>query len=75
MPAAVRHRWKTNTVVAEDHGDELILRPAPDDPVDALFGIFKDEISRKDISLQEVRQQMREEEAEIEARKAKQYGW
>ena len=28
VPAAVRNRWKTKAVVADDRGDHLILRPA-----------------------------------------------
>lgn len=40
VPAEVRHRWGTSTVEVEDRGDELVLRPAPDDPVAALQGVF-----------------------------------
>ena len=42
VPAAVRARWQTSTVIAEDHGDRLILRPAPDDPIAAARGALKD---------------------------------
>jgi len=40
VPAEIRHRWGTSTVEVEDRGDELVLRPAPDDPVAALQGIL-----------------------------------
>lgn len=42
VPAAVRHRWRTNVVVVDDRGDHLILRPAPDDPIAAASGAFSD---------------------------------
>lgn len=67
VPAAVRHRWKTRTLVADDRGDHLILRPAPDDPIEAARGAlakyFKPGELTKDW------QKYREEELEIEERK------
>lgn len=38
MPAAVRKRWGTSTVIVEDHGDRIVLRPAADDPIEAAQG-------------------------------------
>lgn len=72
VPARVRRRWNTSTVVAEDGGDHLVLRPVPDDPIEALVGVFEDQI-RAGPSIEEARRQFREEEAEIEERKLKQY--
>ena len=66
VPAAVRQRWKTRVVVAEDRGDHLILRPAPEDPIEAARGAFKDYPGP---SLEEGRRQFREEEREAEERK------
>lgn len=67
MPAAVRHRWKTRVVVAEDRGDHLILRPAsPEDPIEAARGAFKDYPGP---SVDEMRRLSREEEREAEERK------
>lgn len=40
IPADVRRRWDTSTVMLEDHGDHLVLRPVPDDPVAAAYGAF-----------------------------------
>ncbi len=40
VPAEVRKRWGTSTVEVEDQGDMLVLRPAPDDPIAALRGVF-----------------------------------
>ncbi len=69
VPAAIRKRWGTRTVLAEDHGDELVLRPAPDDPIAAVRGIFADEMSRGP-TIGELRASGREEEAELDERRA-----
>ncbi len=45
VPAAIRARWQTNTVVVDDRGDHLIVRPVADDPAQATFGIFADEFA------------------------------
>lgn len=65
VPAAVRKRWGTSRVTLEDRGDELVLRPAPDDPITALHGAFaglglpsSDEMGRR----------AREEDVKIEDR-------
>jgi bifunctional DNA-binding transcriptional regulator/antitoxin component of YhaV-PrlF toxin-antitoxin module len=41
VPAAIRSRWETRTVVIEDRGDHFIVRPAPADPIAAFRGSFK----------------------------------
>lgn len=38
MPAAVRRRWQTSSVVVEDLGDRVVVRPLPDDPIAAARG-------------------------------------
>jgi bifunctional DNA-binding transcriptional regulator/antitoxin component of YhaV-PrlF toxin-antitoxin module len=40
LPADVRRRWGTSTVVLEDEGDHLVVRPVPDDPIAAARGAF-----------------------------------
>lgn len=40
VPAAIRRRWGTSTVIAEDLGDALVLRPAPDDAITGAAGLF-----------------------------------
>jgi bifunctional DNA-binding transcriptional regulator/antitoxin component of YhaV-PrlF toxin-antitoxin module len=70
VPAAVRKRWGTRAVTAEDHGDALVLRPAPDDPIAAVRGIFAKEMSRGP-TIDELRAQGRAEEAEAEERSAR----
>jgi bifunctional DNA-binding transcriptional regulator/antitoxin component of YhaV-PrlF toxin-antitoxin module len=44
VPAEVRKRWRTRTVLAEDRGDHVVLRPVPDDPVAAALGAFATQI-------------------------------
>lgn len=38
IPAAIRRRWGTSTVALEDHGDRIVIEPAPDDPIAAAEG-------------------------------------
>ena len=66
VPAEVRQRWKTKVVVADDRGDYLVLRPAPEDPIEAARGAFKNTTG---LTLDELRQVTREEEREAEERK------
>jgi bifunctional DNA-binding transcriptional regulator/antitoxin component of YhaV-PrlF toxin-antitoxin module len=68
VPATVRKRWGTRAVLAEDQGDQLVLRPAPDDPIDAVRGIFAEEM-RGGLSLDTARGEARAEEAGIERRR------
>ena len=70
VPAVVRKRWGTRTVLAEDRGDELILRPAPDDPIAAVRGIFAAEFGRGP-STDQLRVEARVEEAELEQRRVR----
>jgi hypothetical protein len=67
VPAAVRKRWGTRTVLAEDRGDQLILRPAPEDPIAAVRGIFAREMSGGP-TVDALRAGAREEEVELERR-------
>lgn len=68
VPAAVRKRWGTSTVIAEDLGDALVLRPAPDDPIAAAAGVFADELGNLPSS-DEWRREERALEAAIEERR------
>ena len=67
IPAPVRHRWGTTAVTVDDQGDRLVIEPAPEDPIDAVAGIWKGHF--EDVSLQELRDEYRREEQEIEDRK------
>jgi len=66
VPAVVRKRWGTRTVLAEDHGDYLVLRPVPDDPLAAVRGALTAEMSGGPATDQ-LRAGARAEEAAIEA--------
>jgi AbrB family looped-hinge helix DNA binding protein len=66
VPAEVRKRWKTRRLQVDDRGDEIVIRPAPEDPIAAARGILKDRLT---YTSEELRQMAREEEAEIEERK------
>ncbi|HEX5584523.1 hypothetical protein [Gaiella sp.] len=70
IPADVRRRWGTRRVRVEDRGDHLVVRPLPDDPIDALAGIWRDRMKK---STDELRAQAREEEADVEARKLREH--
>ena len=73
MPAAIRQRWGTRAVLAEDRGDELVLRPAPDDPIAAVRGIFAAELGHGPrATLDELRAEGRSEEAALERRRSAQ---
>lgn len=45
VPASVRRRWGTRIVALEDHGDRLVVRPLPEDPIAAARGALKGKIS------------------------------
>ena len=68
VPAAIRHRWGGSTIALEDHGDHVILRPAPDDPIAAARGDLKDVVG--EVTSEEMRRGARAEEAELERRHA-----
>jgi bifunctional DNA-binding transcriptional regulator/antitoxin component of YhaV-PrlF toxin-antitoxin module len=44
VPADVRRRWGTSTVALEDHGDRIVVRPLPDDPITAARGALRERI-------------------------------
>lgn len=67
IPAPIRKRWGTTTVTLEDRGDEIVLKPAPDDPIAAAAGAFAG-IGPK-IDWEAVAREEREAEAEAEERK------
>ena len=67
IPATVRRRWRTSRVEVEDHGDHVVVRPVPDDPIEAAFGIFKD----RGINTTELRRRAREDERRAEERRSR----
>lgn len=69
IPAPIRKRWGTTTVTLEDRGEEIVLKPAPDDPIAAAAGAFAGEGPKLD--WEAVAREEREAEAEAEERKWK----
>jgi AbrB family looped-hinge helix DNA binding protein len=67
IPAPIRKRWGTTTVTLEDRGEEIVIKPAPDDPVAAAAGAFAGE--GRGIGLETIRREEREAEAEAEEHK------
>jgi bifunctional DNA-binding transcriptional regulator/antitoxin component of YhaV-PrlF toxin-antitoxin module len=70
VPAAIRKRWGTRAVLAEDRGEQLILRPAPDDPIAAVRGLFAAEMSGGP-TVDELRASGRAEDVALEQRKTR----
>ena len=66
IPASIRHRWGTSTVALEDHGDRVVLQPAPDDPIAAAEGALADEFG--DLDAGRLRREAREDEQAAERR-------
>lgn len=64
VPASVRKRWRTRNVMAEDRGDHIVLRPAPEDPIAAAMGAFESEIGA--LGSEEAKRLDREEELDAE---------
>lgn len=58
LPARIRRRWGTQHVTIEDRGDSVVLRPMPDDPIEAAAGALRGRIGSSD----ELRARAREDE-------------
>ncbi len=69
IPAPVRHRWGTTAITVDDQGDRLVIEPAPEDPIDAVAGLWSEYF--EDVDVQELRDEYRREEQEIEDRKVR----
>src|SRR5262245_32415456 len=66
VPAEVRRRWNTRSVLVIDRGDYAIVRPIPDDPIAALRGTH----AGPGPSSEEVRAAERDADAVIRRRRA-----
>ncbi len=66
IPATIRRRWGTRRVRLIDRGDELVIQPIPDDPIAAAAGSLA---AYRTPGTDEIRAQLREEEALAEARR------
>jgi bifunctional DNA-binding transcriptional regulator/antitoxin component of YhaV-PrlF toxin-antitoxin module len=65
IPAEVRHRWATRRVVLDDLGESVVVSPIPEDPIGAAIGSLAGPGPNTD----ELRAELREEEAELEDRR------
>ena len=65
IPAPIRKRWGTSRVIVDDEGDQIVLRPIPDDPIGAAMG----SLAGPGPSSEELRRMFRDEEAEIDERR------
>jgi AbrB family looped-hinge helix DNA binding protein len=74
VPAEIRKRWGTQSMMIEDRGDSVVLRPAPDDPIAAAAGAFAEEMAGGP-STEEAIRQFREEEIEAEEAKWRRLGY
>jgi bifunctional DNA-binding transcriptional regulator/antitoxin component of YhaV-PrlF toxin-antitoxin module len=68
IPAPIRRRWGTRTVVLHDEGDRIVVEPVADDPIAAAEGALA-EFGAYDLA--EVRRQAREDEQAAEARRGR----
>jgi AbrB family looped-hinge helix DNA binding protein len=41
IPAEARTRWHSERVVVVDLGDRVVIRPLPDEPLEALVGKYR----------------------------------
>ncbi|MGH2999560.1 MAG: AbrB/MazE/SpoVT family DNA-binding domain-containing protein [Gaiellaceae bacterium] len=48
IPASIRQRWGTSTVLLDDQGGRIVLEPAADDPIAAAEGALEAEFGRLD---------------------------
>ncbi len=67
IPAEVRARWHADSVMVVDLGDRVVVRPLPQDPIDALVGAYRD----RGPSTDRARRVARTEEAAHERRRSK----
>lgn len=68
IPAEARARWKAARMLVVDLGDRIVMRPLPDDPVDALRGAYRGRGPSTDRSRRTARQ---EEDAAARRRRSR----
>ncbi len=72
IPAEVRERWGASNVLILDEGERIILRPVPENPIEAIRGILKGK-GRSDISAADAVRQARNEDNAASERKWREY--
>jgi len=68
IPAEVRDRWGARAVLIEDEGEQIVLRPVSENPIEAIRGLLKGK-GRSDISAAEAVRQARIEDNAASDRK------
>ena len=72
IPAEVRERWGVSSVLIVDEGEQLTLRPAPDNPLEALNGILSGK-ARSELTAAEAKRLWRAEDNAAMERKWREY--
>jgi AbrB family looped-hinge helix DNA binding protein len=72
IPAEVRERWGASNVLIVDEGERIVLRPVPENPIEAIRGILKGQ-GRSDISAADAVRQARNEDNAASERKWREY--
>lgn len=67
IPASIRRRWDTSTIVFDDQGDRIVLEPGADDPIAVAGGALAAEVEGLDPA--RLRRRAREDEALAESRR------
>lgn len=68
IPAEVRDRWGARAVIIHDEGEQIVLRPVSENPIDAIRGLLKGK-GRSDIDATEAIRQARNEDNAASERK------
>ena len=69
IPATIRHRWSTSTIVLDDQGSRIVIEPAPDDPIAAAEGALAGGFGGLDVG--RLRRTAREDEQAAEDRRSR----
>ena len=65
IPASARTRWRARKVLVVDLGDRVVVRPLPDEPIEALRGKYRgrgpatDTVRRQERAADSVRERRR----------------
>jgi len=66
IPAAIRQRWNTSTVVLDDQDTRVVLEPEADDPIGAAEGSLAHEL--RNVNIGRLRTRARRDEQAAERR-------
>lgn len=72
IPAEIRERWGVSNVAIFDEGEAIVVRPVPDNPIEAIRGLLKGK-GRSDIAATQALELWREEDNAAMERKWREY--